>query len=130
MQSASITTNIVSSHLAQVRCTPYCDKVCLWLVTGKWFSPGTSVSSTNKNGRYDITEILLKVALKHHYSNPNPCLYVVVLFWCFFVVVVLYFVVLFCFVFSFICLFINLLGGLDFFVCFLLLFCFEHFSVQ
>jgi hypothetical protein len=28
-------------------------------------SPGTSASSTIKTGRYDIAEILLKVALKH-----------------------------------------------------------------
>ena len=27
-----------------------------------WFSPGTPVSSTNKTGRHDITEILLKVS--------------------------------------------------------------------
>ena len=32
-------------------------------MTGRWFSPGTPVSSTNKSDRYDITEILLKVAL-------------------------------------------------------------------
>jgi len=38
------------------------DKVCLWLATGQLFSPGTSVSSTNKTDRHDITEILLKVA--------------------------------------------------------------------
>jgi hypothetical protein len=30
---------------------------------GWWFSLGTPVSSTNKTDRYDITEILLKVAL-------------------------------------------------------------------
>jgi hypothetical protein len=30
--------------------------------TGQWFSLGTSVFSTNKTGRHDITEILLKVA--------------------------------------------------------------------
>ena len=30
---------------------------------GRWFSPGTPVSSTIKTGRHDITEILLKVAL-------------------------------------------------------------------
>jgi hypothetical protein len=30
------------------------------------FSPGPPVSSTNKNDRHDITEILLKVALKYH----------------------------------------------------------------
>jgi len=32
-------------------------------VTGRWFSPGTPVSSTNKTDRHDVTEILLKVAL-------------------------------------------------------------------
>ena len=32
-------------------------------MTGRWFSPGTPVSSTNKSNRHDITEILLKVAL-------------------------------------------------------------------
>ena len=37
--------------------TTLCDQVCYWLATGRWFSPGTTVSSTNK------TEILLKVAL-------------------------------------------------------------------
>ena len=30
---------------------------------GRWFSPGTPVSSTTKTGRHDIAEILLKVAL-------------------------------------------------------------------
>ena len=35
------------------------------LVHGRWFSPGTPVSSTTKTGRHDIAEILLKVALKH-----------------------------------------------------------------
>ena len=40
-----------------------CDKVCQWLATGRWFSPGTPVYSTNKTDCYDITEILLKVAL-------------------------------------------------------------------
>ena len=40
-----------------------CDKVCQWLAAGMWFSPGTLVSSTNKTGRHNITEILLKVAL-------------------------------------------------------------------
>jgi hypothetical protein len=29
-----------------------------------WFSPGPPVSSTNKTDCHDITEILLKVALK------------------------------------------------------------------
>ena len=40
-----------------------CDKVCQWLAAGRWFSPGTPVSSTNKTDCHHITEILLKVAL-------------------------------------------------------------------
>jgi hypothetical protein len=47
----------------RVRCTTLCDKVCHWLATGLWFSPGFPVPSTNKADRHDITEILLKVAL-------------------------------------------------------------------
>jgi hypothetical protein len=46
----------------RARCTTLCDKVCHWLATGLWFSPGTPVSSSNKTDRNDITEILLKVA--------------------------------------------------------------------
>jgi hypothetical protein len=38
------------------------DKVYQLLAHGRWFSPGTLASST-KTGRYDIAEILLKVAL-------------------------------------------------------------------
>jgi hypothetical protein len=45
------------------------------LATGWWFSPDTRVSSTNKTDRYDITEILLKVALntlnQNFDSNQN-----------------------------------------------------------
>ena len=43
--------------------TTLCDKVCQWLAAGRWFSPGTPISSTNKSDRHDITDILLKVAL-------------------------------------------------------------------
>ena len=53
----------------RARCTTLCDKVCRWLVTGRWFSPGTSVSLTNKTDRHDITEILLKVALNTETSK-------------------------------------------------------------
>jgi len=42
--------------------TTSCDKICQWLATGRLFSPGTPVSSTNKTDHHDITEILLKVA--------------------------------------------------------------------
>jgi hypothetical protein len=40
--------------------TTLCDKVCQWLATGLWFSPGTPVSSINKTDRHDI---LLKIVL-------------------------------------------------------------------
>ena len=39
------------------------DKVCQWLATGRWISPGHPVCSTNRTDRHDITAILLKVAL-------------------------------------------------------------------
>ena len=41
--------------------TTLCDKVCQWLATGRWFSPGPPVSFTNKTDQYAI--ILLKVIL-------------------------------------------------------------------
>ena len=53
----------------RARCTTLCDKICQWLATGRWFSPGPS---TNKTDRYNITEILLKVSLntnKHQTKN-------------------------------------------------------------
>jgi hypothetical protein len=53
------TINVVSSNPAQA----ICEKVCQWLATGQWFSPGTPISSTNKTDSHDISEILLKVAL-------------------------------------------------------------------
>jgi hypothetical protein len=39
------------------------DIVCQSLAAGRWFSPGTPVSFTNKTDRHEITEILLKVAI-------------------------------------------------------------------
>jgi hypothetical protein len=36
-----------------------CDKVYQRLATGRWFSPGTPISSTNKTENQNITEILL-----------------------------------------------------------------------
>jgi hypothetical protein len=44
------------------------DKVYQLLAHGRWFSPGTPVSSTTKTGRHEIAEILLKVAL----NKKNP----------------------------------------------------------
>jgi hypothetical protein len=43
--------------------TTLCDQVCQLLATGRWFTLGTLVSSANKTGSHDITEIFLKVAL-------------------------------------------------------------------
>ena len=40
----------------RARCTTLCDQVCQWLTTGRWFSPGTPVSSTNKTDHHDTTE--------------------------------------------------------------------------
>ena len=55
--------------------TTLCDKACQWLATDQWVSPGTPVSSTNKSGRHDITEILLKVALNiiNHQPTTLQC---------------------------------------------------------
>ena len=50
--------------------TTLCDKVCQWLAAGRWFSPGTQVSSTNKTDCHNLTEILLKVALITKFINP------------------------------------------------------------
>jgi len=36
---------------------------CQRFVAGRWITPGTPVTSTNKTDRHDISEILLKVAL-------------------------------------------------------------------
>ena len=61
----SITTNVVSSNLAQERCTQYNSmwwRVSVACGSSMDFS-GTPVSSTNKTYRHDITEILLKVIL-------------------------------------------------------------------
>ena len=63
MQSVPITTKVVSSN--PVHCEVYSIQhyVINLSATGRWFSQGTPVFSTNKTDRYDITEILLKVAL-------------------------------------------------------------------
>jgi hypothetical protein len=37
---------------------------------GRWFSPSTPVSSTNKTDCHDITEILLKVTLNTIHDGP------------------------------------------------------------
>ena len=56
----AITTNVMSSN--RVLDPTLCDNFFQWLVAGRWFSPGTPIS-TNKTDRYDISEKKLKVAL-------------------------------------------------------------------
>jgi hypothetical protein len=43
------------------------------LAHGRWFSPGTSASSTTKAGRHYLAELLLKVALSTK-KNQNQIL--------------------------------------------------------
>ena len=62
MQSVPIYTNVVSSNLTQA-IQHYVIKFVNDLRQVGGFSPGTPVSSTNKTDKYDITEILLEVAL-------------------------------------------------------------------
>ena len=62
---------IISSSWRGILDTTSCDKVCQWLATGRWFSLGTLVFSTNKTDRHDLTEILLKVALNTIILNPQ-----------------------------------------------------------
>jgi hypothetical protein len=59
--------------------TTLCDKACQWLATGQWFSLGTPISYAIKTERHDITEILLKVALKTIYQNQNQTMFVIVM---------------------------------------------------
>jgi hypothetical protein len=64
VQSVPITTKILNFEPRSWRGvldTILCDKVRQRLATGQWYS---SVSPTNKTDRHDITEILLKVALR------------------------------------------------------------------
>jgi hypothetical protein len=46
-------------------------KGVILLAHGRWFSSGTSASSTTKTGRHDIAEILLKVALNTKKSTTK-----------------------------------------------------------
>jgi hypothetical protein len=46
------------------------DKVCQWHAAGRWFSPDTPVSSTNKTDCHDISWNIVESGIKH--QNPNP----------------------------------------------------------
>jgi len=73
MQSTPITTKVVSSNPAHGRGvldTALCNKVCLWLTTGRWCSLCTTVSSTNKTDCH-INWNVAESGIKHHNPNPN-----------------------------------------------------------
>jgi hypothetical protein len=67
--TAWVRTRLCKLQKGCTRLTAASDKVYQLLTHGRWFSPGTSASSTTKTGRHDIAELLLKVALKHQKSN-------------------------------------------------------------
>ena len=79
IQSVLIITKVVSSNPVHgevysiqhyvIKFVSDLRQVCLW------FSPGTSVSSTNKTYLHDITEILLKVVLNTINHKPPPVMY-------------------------------------------------------
>jgi len=77
---APITTNVVSlNHTLATQHYWLYYKVCQWLTTGWWLSPGIPVSSSNKTDSHDLIEILLKVALNTITLTPfhinNRCIY-------------------------------------------------------
>ena len=50
--------------------TTLCDQVCLWLATGRWFSPGTPP-------RYTCSWIIVDSGVKHHNPiNDIQCTYI------------------------------------------------------
>jgi hypothetical protein len=53
----------------RVRCTTLCDKYCQWLATGRWFSLGTPVYSTNKNWPPQYNWNIDESDVKHHPSS-------------------------------------------------------------
>jgi hypothetical protein len=63
--------SFVNYKKGRTRLATASDKVYQLLAQGRWFSPGTPASSTTKTGCHDITEILLKVALKPQKINQS-----------------------------------------------------------
>jgi hypothetical protein len=62
VQSVPITTKVMSSNPVHGDVYSIQYYVRQLLATGRWFSSGTPVSSTNKTDHHDITEISLEVA--------------------------------------------------------------------
>jgi hypothetical protein len=64
-------TPIVNYKTGCIRLAAASDNAYQLLAHGRWFSPGTPISSTTKTGRHDIAEILLKVALNRINKSIN-----------------------------------------------------------
>ena len=65
-------SSFVNNEKGHIRLAAGSDKDYKLLSHG-WFSPGTPASSTNKTGRHDIAEILLKVPLSTINQSINVC---------------------------------------------------------
>ena len=56
----------------RARCTT-CDKVCQWIATSRWFSPGPPVSSTNKTDRHPKSKsIISHLSCSNQWSHLLP----------------------------------------------------------
>ena len=60
------TFNLLRCSWRGVLDTTLCDHVCRWLAAGRWFSPGTPISFTNKTDPHNIIES----GVKRHNTNP------------------------------------------------------------
>jgi hypothetical protein len=65
MKSVSITTKAVSSKPAYGE---------MYSIQGRWFSPDTPVSSTNKMTATQYISNIVESGVKHHKPNPTSCL--------------------------------------------------------
>jgi len=63
VQSEPITTKVASSNPVHGEVFTIQHYVIKFVGDLRWFSPGTPVSSNNKDDRHDITEISLRVVL-------------------------------------------------------------------
>ena len=76
MQSVPITTDVVSSNIDQGEVYNI-----MRLATGRWFSPGHLVSSSNKTDLHDIIEILMLHIMKHQTNILFIYASIVLYFW-------------------------------------------------
>ena len=76
VRSVPITTNVVSSNPLRlgVLDITLCDKVCQCLATGRWFSSGPPVSSTNKIDRHVINLNRVINDVNYLWKLPAECI--------------------------------------------------------